>query len=68
MKLQNRPGNPDIKYPPNNQEAISFSRPGVGWNGSPLIDSWAEAPPSGTHVLGAIDGKIQWIETQDCDE
>lgn len=25
-----------------------------------------EPPPSGTHVLGAVDGSIQWIATEDC--
>jgi hypothetical protein len=26
------------------------------------------APPgSGTHVLGAVDGTIQWIATEECD-
>ena len=24
-------------------------------------------PARGTHVLGAIDGNIQWIETEDCE-
>ena len=27
-----------------------------------------EPPSTGTHVLGAIDGAIQWIATQDCEE
>jgi hypothetical protein len=26
-----------------------------------------EPPASGTHVLGAIDGTIQWIATEDCE-
>ena len=26
-----------------------------------------EPPASGTHVLGAIDGAIQWIATEDCE-
>jgi len=25
-----------------------------------------DPPPSGTFVLGAIDGGVQWIATQDC--
>jgi hypothetical protein len=24
-------------------------------------------PPSGTHVLGAVDGALTWLETEDCD-
>lgn len=60
-------GNPSIKYPPNSTQSIPFSRPGVGYQGSPLVDSWAESPSSGTYVLGSINGQIQWIQTQDCD-
>lgn len=60
-------GNPDIKFPPNaGKKAIPFSRPGVGYNGSALIDSWAEAPNSGTYVLASVDGNILWIATTDC--
>lgn len=60
--------NPNIKFPPsNNKQAIPFSRPGVGWNGSALIDSWAEAPNDNkTYVLASINGQIQWIATTDC--
>jgi hypothetical protein len=25
-------------------------------------------PPSGTHVLAAVDGVLTWLETVDCDE
>jgi len=28
--------------------------------------SYVQAPSSGTHVLGAKDGTIQWIETEEC--
>lgn len=59
-------GNPPIKYPPNVTQSIPFSRPKVGYQESPLVDSWAEAPSSGTYVLGSIDGLIQWIATEDC--
>jgi hypothetical protein len=24
-------------------------------------------PPSGTHVLGAVEGSLIWIETEDCE-
>jgi hypothetical protein len=59
---------PDIKFPPNNQQAVPFSRPGVGYNGSPLVDSWAEAPSgSGTYVLASVNGTIQWLATEACD-
>lgn len=64
--IKTKGGNPDIKYPPNNGQAIAFSRPGVGYKGSPLIDSWASAPSSGTHILASVDGSIQWIPTTDC--
>ena len=60
-------GNPDIKYPPNaGKQAVAFSRPGVGKTGGPLIDSWAEAPNSGTYVLASVNGSIQSIATTDC--
>lgn len=70
MILQNLPGNPDMKYPPNNEgrQALPFSRPGVGFNGGPLVDSWAEAPSSGTYVLASINGVIQWIATEACNQ
>jgi len=61
-------GNPNIKYPPNDGQAVAFSRPNAGKYGGPLIDSWATAPESGTYVLASIDGNIQWIATTDCDE
>ena len=67
QSVKTKGGNPDIKYPPNNGKAIPFSRPGVGHNGSPLIDSWATAPNSGTYVLASINGNIQWIATENCD-
>ena len=28
--------------------------------------SYVQAPSSGTHVLGAVGGAIQWIETEEC--
>jgi hypothetical protein len=69
QNIKTKGGNPDIKYPPNaGKKAIPFSRPGVGKNGGPLIDSWAEAPNSGTYVLASVDGNIQWIETTDCEQ
>jgi hypothetical protein len=59
----------DIKIPPNNagREAFPVSRPGVGFEGNPQVDKWAEAPSSGTFVLAAINGTIQWIATEACD-
>jgi hypothetical protein len=30
------------------------------------IGNYLIPPKSGTHILGAIDGEIQWIETVDC--
>jgi hypothetical protein len=67
--VKTKGGNPDIKYPPNaGKQAVAFSRPGVGSNGGPLIDSWAEAPNSGTYVLASVNGSIQWIATLDCDD
>ena len=59
-------GNPSIKYPPNSTQSIPFSRPNVGYQGSPLVDSWAESPSSGTYVLASINGQIQWIATESC--
>lgn len=35
------------------------------WNGASWIPS-AAPPPSGTHVLGALDGALQWIATEEC--
>jgi hypothetical protein len=69
QNIKTKAGNPDIKYPPNaGKQAVPFSRPGAGSNGGPLIDSWAEAPNSGTFVLASKDGTIQWIATVDCEE
>jgi len=40
----------------------------LGCDGSSM--SWKDdipaAPTSGTHVLGAVDGTIQWIATEEC--
>jgi hypothetical protein len=33
----------------------------------PLGAGLPNAPASGTHVLGAINGIIQWLETETCD-
>jgi hypothetical protein len=30
------------------------------------IGNYLIPPTSGTHILGVIDGEIQWIETTDC--
>ena len=32
----------------------------------PAIPDFSEAPSSGTYVLGAINGSIQWIATENC--
>jgi hypothetical protein len=54
-------GNPDIVNPPNaGKKAIPFSRPGVGYNGSAKIDSWAEAPLDGDYILYSSGGEIKW--------
>lgn len=35
------------------------------WDGSKMVT--LDAPPSvGTHVLGAKDGSIQWLATEEC--
>lgn len=35
------------------------------WDGSKMVT--LDAPPSsGTHVLGAVDGSLQWIATEEC--
>ncbi len=69
--------NPDIKYPPNNdgRQSLPISRPNITSytrDGQtitgPSVDTWAEAPASGTYVLGAINGTIQWLATESCDE
>ena len=68
QSIKTKGGNPDIKYPPNaGKQAVAFSRPGVGSNGGPLIDSWAEAPSGGTYILASVNGSIQWIATTDCE-
>ena len=40
----------------------------LGCNGSSM--SWKDdipaAPPTGTHVLGAKDGTLQWLATEEC--
>ncbi len=68
QSIKTKGGNPDIKYPPNaGKQAVPFSRPGAGYNGGPLIDSWAEAPNSGTYVLASVNGSIQWIGATGCE-
>jgi hypothetical protein len=69
QSIKTKGGNPDIKYPPNaGKQAVPFSRPGVGSNGGPLIDSWAEAPNDDKiYVLASVNGSIQWIATTDCE-
>jgi len=34
------------------------------WNGTTLISTGV--PPTGTSVLGCVDGTIQWIATEEC--
>jgi hypothetical protein len=73
MNAQTSPLNlrgPDIKFPPNSEgrQAIVTSRPNAGWKDGPLVDNWVEAPKEKTYVLGSINGIIQWIETESCDE
>jgi Tfp pilus assembly protein PilX len=48
---------------------------GEGWIESASVGSHQgrklklpELPSSGTHVLGCIDGTVQWIETEGCEE
>lgn len=65
-RLKTQAGNPSIKYPPNDGQSIPFSRPNVGYNNSPLVDSWASAPSGGTYVLASVNGSIQWIATENC--
>jgi hypothetical protein len=40
----------------------------LGCDGSSM--SWKDdiptAPTTGTHVLGAVDGTLQWISTEEC--
>lgn len=35
------------------------------WNGSDYV-AFSAPPGGGTYVLGAIDGAIAWIETEEC--
>ena len=35
------------------------------WNGSDYV-AFSSPPSSGTYVLGAIGGTIQWIATEEC--
>lgn len=54
-------GNPDIKFPPSDgKRAIPFTTPGIGYGGSALIDSWAEAPKDTEYILYSVAGEIQW--------
>ncbi len=36
-----------------------------GWK---LVFEWWPPPENGTWVLGAINGKMQWIPTEECEE
>jgi hypothetical protein len=44
--------------PPSSKSVLSY-------DGSSF--AWLVAPGSGTHVLGAVGGQIQWIETEECE-
>jgi hypothetical protein len=35
-------------------------------DGTRLTRILPPTPDSGTHVLGAVDGQVQWIATEDC--
>lgn len=61
QQITTKAGNPSIKYPPNNTQSIPFSRPGVGYEGSPLVDSWAESPQQGSSILKSTNGSIDWL-------
>jgi hypothetical protein len=37
-------------------------------NGKRRVRLLIELPSSGTHVLGAVSGVLQWIGTEDCDD
>jgi hypothetical protein len=54
-------GNPSIKYPPNITQSVPFSRPNAGYQGSPLVDSWAESPQQGSSILKSDNGSIDWL-------
>ena len=61
----------DVKIPGNFQQGQSYipiaQLNTVNGQQVPAIGQYtANAPSSGTYVLGSIDGSIQWIATQDC--
>jgi hypothetical protein len=41
---------------------VNYTKDGI------VLDIFPNIPQTGTHVLGAIDGKVRWIATQDCDD
>jgi hypothetical protein len=58
------PVNPDIANPPNNEgrQAIVTSRPRSGFEGSPQIDNWIEAPASGAGIVTSLDGTVSFTQ------
>jgi len=44
-----------------NTYSVNYTKDGTELNIFPSI------PQAGIHVLGSVDGKIQWIKTQDCE-
>lgn len=50
----------------------AFSKPDAAiplagnYGGFNAIGNYLTAPSSGTHILGVINGEIQWIETTEC--
>jgi hypothetical protein len=67
--------NVGVKWPPSGQfESGKKYIPLSGLypvNGAeePAIGEYLDSPPSdGTYVLGSINGVIQWIATEDCED
>lgn len=63
----------DIKIPDNFTSGSSYlpiaQLNNINGQNTPAIGQYTQAAPStGTFVLGSVNGSIQWIATQDCQQ
>lgn len=72
--LSTRPFNVSVAYPPkgNFKDGAQYIAIAglyeVNNSKEPALGEYTErAPEKDTYVLGSINGKIQWIKTEECD-
>jgi hypothetical protein len=52
---------------PGGNDPVQLTAEGGSLSWSAATSGIPEPPSSGTHVLGAVDGALAWIETEACD-